>query len=51
MDLRKISRDINSQLNNYEIGKIQQFRVKAKKLSRGTVSEISLDSDVIERGI
>lgn len=34
MDLKKISRDINSQLNNYEIGKIQQFRVKAKKLSR-----------------
>ena len=34
MDLRKISKDINSQLNNYEIGKIQQFRVKAKKLSR-----------------
>lgn len=23
MDLKKISRDINSQLNNYEIGKIQ----------------------------
>ncbi len=34
MDLKKISRDINAQLNNYEIGKIQQFRVNAKKLSR-----------------
>lgn len=34
MDLKKISRDINGQLNNYEIGKIQQFRVNVKKLSR-----------------
>lgn len=34
MDLKKISRDINAQLNNYEIGKIQQFRVNVKKLSR-----------------
>lgn len=34
MNLKKISRDINAQLNNYEIGKIQQFRVNVKKLSR-----------------
>lgn len=34
MNLKKISRDINNSLEKYEIGKIQQFRKYAKKLSR-----------------
>ena len=34
MDIEKISRDINKQLQNYKIGEIQQFRQDAKKLSR-----------------
>lgn len=48
MNLKKISKDINNQLANYEIGKIQNFRIKAKNLNRPKSYKLFPDEPINE---
>lgn len=48
MDLTKISKDINSQLSSYDIGKIQHFRKTAKNLNRPKSYKLFPDETINE---